>query len=271
MRTGTARSRTTLRLIVAGWLLLTTGSTIGAWPITKFQIAPRPPVNAGISPEDQREEIETGPYETAGLDALWDSISGADDGQPKQREGSKPLEGGLEEIALQYSRAGFAEPYLMPVVNDDGWLKYRVYMYPGFDGLAAYNQWKCGKSEDEISRIEASSTQFPATGSISKPGYFALGHELAHAVQASSLTSNCEKRAFWITEGMANAAGQHVTLQKWPATSSGSPRPSGQACAPMIFGSTTLHPAGRKRAALPKHSATRQCPSGVSSSRASAA
>jgi hypothetical protein len=205
-----------LRLIVAGWLLLTTGSTIGAWPITKFQIAPRPPVNAGISPEDQREEIETGPYETAGLDALWDSISGADDGQPKQREGSKPLEGGLEEIALQYSRAGFAEPYLMPVVNDDGWLKYRVYMYPGFDGLAAYNQWKCGKSEDEISRIEASSTQFPTTGSISKPGYFALGHELAHAVQASSLTSNCEKRAFWITEGMANAAGQHVTLQKWP-------------------------------------------------------
>jgi hypothetical protein len=214
--TDTARPRTALKFLIAGWLVLTAGSALGAWPITGFQIAPRPPVNPGISAEDQREEIETGPNELSGIDAVWDAISGADDERRRQSEGSKPLEGGLEEIATQFSRAGISEPYLMPVVNDNGALKYRVYMYSSFKDLAAYQQWKCGKSEDEISRIEANSKKLAATGSISKPGYFALGHELAHAVQANSLTSNCEKRAFWITEGMANAAGQHVTLQKWP-------------------------------------------------------
>lgn len=214
--------RLTASGLLAGWLMLTFRPALAAWPITEFQIAPRAPVNLGIAPEDQQEEINTGPYETAGVGGVFDRISGADDDRAAAGQDYAELATATAGIAEKFSRAGFPAPYLMPVVNENGVSKYRVFSYswlerePPSKGLASYFKEKCAPDgEKKISRIEMNREEFPPTGTVSPKSFFVLGHELTHAVQHSVQSSKCFSRAFWISEGLANAASQHVTLQEW--------------------------------------------------------
>jgi len=208
-------------LTVAVLVLWQSPANCADWPAEQFQVQTREPVTAEKA--DIQQEIEAG---TGTLDSLWESIAGPE-GSEYQGIAEK-AESWMNEIGALYRGGGHRAPLLEPIVSDNGTPKYRVYIFP-FTGSnsrgnlayagGGYQLSSCA-GLSQINWISYNADFIPPGAPLPKKKYWTFSHETFHALAyGDELEANCLKGNFWITEGLAEAAGLYLTNRKWPGYS----------------------------------------------------
>ncbi len=201
------------------WLVLAAlaGSQSAAdpWPVSEFEVF------EGV-PWGSTNAIETKAGRALGAFGPEFRTSASVPLSPALRNA---IESYLHQVAQQMEAAGFAAPYLEPVLTrDDGKPAFRIYYYdfqqagaPATteSSLPARYAYGC---EDEaghrrIIHLNAARLTAPGTGgaTLTDKAYVDLAHELFHAVQRGSAfyKTNCDPPA-WMTEGQAEAYAQDL-------------------------------------------------------------
>ena len=190
------------------------------WPAEQFQLQIREPVTAQKA--DIQQEIE---FEPGALDSIWETVSGSGANQWEGLAAESEL--WMNEIGGLFRAGNHRAPFIEPIVSDNGTPKFRVYLFP-FVGSrtrnhpalvgagGGYQLSHCAGST-EINWISYNASLIPPGSALPKSKYGTYSHETFHALEyGDQLMANCMKGNFWITEGLAEAAGLYLMNRKWP-------------------------------------------------------